>query len=173
MKTRHLGLGVSLLAAAWLTWFGDKSPATAVVQPIEHSRSADAPAGPGATSAQTAARAIGKLRARDELIGNASGPADMLFGVQSWTPPPPPPIKVNAGPPPKPVAPPLPFTYLGKKLENGTWEAYLARGNDTYVVREQNMIDKMYRAESIRPPTLTITYLPLKQIQTLTIGEAD
>ncbi len=80
---------------------------------------------------------------------------------------------VVVAPPPKPTAPPLPFTYLGKKQENGKWEAYLARGGDTYVVREHSMIDSTYRAEAITPTTVTITYLPLKQVQKLAIGEAD
>jgi hypothetical protein len=117
-----------------------------------------------------------QIRARRELIGSTVGPVEALFGSHSWTPPPPPPPpapRVVAAPPPKPTAPPLPFTYIGKKLENGNWEAYLARGTETYIVHNKTVIDDTYRAELIAPPSLTITYLPLKQVQTLTIGDAE
>jgi hypothetical protein len=40
-------------------------------------------------------------------------------------------------PPPPPSAPPLPFTFIGKSLENGVWEVYLARGDRTYIVRRR------------------------------------
>jgi hypothetical protein len=170
MKARHAAVGVTLLATGWLSWFGDNTSGTTIVPPAERNGSAGFP---GKTvAAPVPALAILELRARSELIGSASGPAETLFGSQSWTPPPPPPPLV-APAPPKPTAPPLPFIYLGKKLENGKWEAYLARGSDTYVVREKSMIDGTYRAESITPSTLTITYLPFKQVQTLTIGWGD
>ena len=94
-----------------------------------------------------------------------------FFGVHSWSPPVPPPVVVAPKPPPKPTAPPMPFTYLGKMLDGGVWEAYLARGDETFVVREHGAVDANYRVETIAPPTMTITYLPLKQTQTLSIGD--
>ena len=94
-----------------------------------------------------------------------------FFGVHSWGPPPPPPVVAAPRPPPKPTAPPLPFTYLGKMLDGGVWEAYLARGDETFVVREHAAVDANYRVETIAPPTMTIIYLPLKQTQTLSIGD--
>lgn len=98
-------------------------------------------------------------------------PPETLFGSQSWTPPPAPPRQAAA--PPPPTAPPLPFTYLGKKSEDNQWEIYLARGSDTFIVREQTVIEGRYRIDAIKPPTLTVTYLPLNQVQTLTIGGTD
>jgi len=171
MRARHLTLGVMFLAAAWLNWFGDDPSSAKLVAPVER---ADAPGVPARTAAAPASSpAILRLRSRSELMGGTDEQEQLLFGSHSWTPPPPPPVEVKVEPPPKPVAPPLPFIYLGKKLENGKWEAFLARGGDTYVVREKSVIDGTYRAESITPTTLTITYLPLKQIQTMTIGGAD
>lgn len=93
------------------------------------------------------------------------------FGKHSWNPPPPPPVVIVPAPPPKPTAPPLPFTYLGKMLDAGVWEAYLARGEETFVVREHGVVDANYRVETIAPPTMTIIYVPLKQMQTLSIGD--
>jgi hypothetical protein len=75
--------------------------------------------------------------------------------------------------PPTPTAPSLPFTYLGKKAADGNWEVYLARGDDTVIVHEQSVIDATYRVEEVKPPTMTLVYLPLKLSQTLDIGAAD
>ncbi len=170
MKARHATLAVMFLAAVWLNWCGDDRSSATLVAPVERN---DAPGVPGRTAvAPASSPAILRLRSRSELMGGSDEPDQVLFGSHSWTPPPPP-VEVKAEPPPKPVAPPLPFIYLGKKLENGKWEAFLARGSDTYVVREKSVIDGTYRAESITPTTLTITYLPLKQIQTMTIGGGD
>ena len=66
-------------------------------------------------------------------------------------------------------------TYLGrrKKLEDAVWEVYLSKDDHTFIVREKSVVDTNYRVESIKPPTLTLTYLPLNQMQTLSIGGAD
>jgi len=113
------------------------------------------------------------LRNRAELIGGASAAnkGNGLFGSQSWTPPPAPPPPPSA--PPPPTAPALPFTFLGKKLEDGNWEVYLGRGDNTLIVHEKTEIDATYRVESIKPPTITLTYLPLNQMQTMPIGGAE
>ena len=181
MNTRHLLMGVLLLNGLWLSIYGDRTPTAPVVEAVTRPN-ADAaqravnPPPARVTRAQSDEPQILRIRARSELIASATSPIEALFGTHTWTPPPPPPPpapKVVALPPPKPTAPPLPFTYIGKKLENGRWEAYLARGAETYIVRDRTLIDDAYRAESIAPPNLTITYLPLKQVQTLQIGDAE
>jgi hypothetical protein len=69
-----------------------------------------------------------------------------------------------------PGATPLPFQYLGKAAAEGQWEVYLGRGEQTFVVKKGMQIDGMYRVDAIAPPTLTITYLPMNQVQQLNIG---
>lgn len=96
-----------------------------------------------------------------------STPPD-LFGPRSWTPPPPP---LPTPPPRTPTAPPLPFTFLGKKLQDGQWEVYLANGDFTYVVREGQTFASVYQVKSIRPPDMTLTYVPLDQSQVFVIGD--
>lgn len=86
------------------------------------------------------------------------------FAVRSWTSPPPASVRASV--------PPLPFAFLGKKLEDGSWQIFLGQGERTYIVKEADVIDDRYRVDSIRPPAMTFTYLPLLQRQTLTIGEA-
>jgi hypothetical protein len=67
----------------------------------------------------------------------------------------------------------VPFTYLGKKTEEGIWEVYLAQGEQTYIVREQTVIASSYRIDAIRPPVLSLTYLPLALAQSINIGGMD
>ena len=168
MKPRHIAMGAALLLAAGLVVFGDNTPEDAVAEPVE--RAVQAPARAAAPVASTASTpsnaasdtAILRLLPRETLIGGDDrfGTAEnALFARQDWTPPPPP-----------PTAPPLPFTFFGKSLQDGTWEVYLARGDRTYLVRDQTTIDGTYRVDAIRPPVLTLTYLPLEQVQQINIG---
>ncbi|WP_426100740.1 hypothetical protein [Massilia sp. TSP1-1-2] len=186
MNPRHIAMGAALLGAAALVAFGDRKPDSGVAEAVERKPArADATvaavaiprrAAPGAA----ADPAILRLTPRATLIGNsdeAMGPGQDVFGRRDWTPPPPPPPKQasNAAPPPPPppMAPALPFTYLGKAASAGSWEVFLAIGEKTYIVRDKMVIDGTYRVDAIAPPTLTLTYLPLNQVQQLNIGVLD
>lgn len=197
IQPRHIMLGLALAGAALLAAFGDRTPDGAIAEPVErpaaqaaqavlvHTPAAGAAAiaarpAPAAASARTAAagQAILALVPRDVLIGDADGAFNQgqngagPFAHQDWTPPPPPPAAPP--PPPPPTAPPLPFTFLGKSVGDGAWEIYLARGDRTYVVRDTGaVIDGTYRVDAIAPPVLTLTYLPLNQVQQLNIGVFD
>lgn len=177
-------LGIAaLIGALALFDAGPDGAASDVVEAVERpatlaTLAATAPVTRPAGPADPAEPAIARLIPRAELIGeegDALGAGGAVFGSQNWNPPPPPPpsaatLAQNAAPPPEPSAPPLPFTYLGKANEAGIWEVYLARADKTYIVKHQSVIDGVYRVEAIRPPTLTLTYLPLNQVQTLQIG---
>jgi hypothetical protein len=196
MKTRHLLMGAALTGAAALVVFGDRMPsgsdvaeaverrapaagaAAATVAPAPAPQSVAAPLAAAPRAGKSAAPEVSILRliSRAELVGESGegsfGGTDGVFGSQNWTPPPPPPLKPP--PPPPPSAPPLPFTYLGKAAADGVWEVFLARGVDrTYVVRNQTVIDGVYRVDAIAPPMLKLTYLPLNQVQQLNIGVPD
>lgn len=101
---------------------------------------------------------IQEIRPRPPAPGVAKA-----FTARDWTP---------ATSPPPPTAPPLPFVFLGKKLEDGHWQVFLGQDDRTYIVRENEAIDGLYRVEAIRLPAMTLTYLPLRQRQTLDIGDA-
>jgi hypothetical protein len=176
MNPRRILLGMALAVAAGLAVFGDKGPATGVVEQAAR-RTAAAPAERAAARAHTASAVavVLRLQPRETLIGNGkdafnAGESD-AFATRNWTPPPPPPAP--APPPPQPTAPPLPFTYIGKALEAGEWEVYLSQGERTWIVRNLDVIDGSYRVESIKPPLMTLTYLPLNQVQQLNIGVFD
>lgn len=184
MKPRHVVMAMGLVGAGWLTFFGDDTQKNGIAEPVirpivpTQTTAVDATPGlPNIASAQTdnikRAPFILALLPRDPLIGkDARKPtADGIFGSQTWAPPPPPPPKPL--PPPPPSAPPLPFIYLGKKAEDNQWEVYLARNEQTFIVREHAVIEGTYLVDSIKPPILSVTYLPLKQVQTLAIGGTD
>lgn len=183
MTPRHIVMGLALVGAAALVMFGDNRPAPDVVEAVERAparAAASAPAAAARASVKTGEPVILRLAPRATLIGDEDGklgaPGD-LFGRRDWTPPPPPPDAAAkaaaAAPPPPPMAPPLPFTYLGKAVADGAWEVYLARGDKTFIVRDQMVIEGTYRVDAITPPNLTLTYLPLNQIQQLNIGVLD
>jgi len=93
-----------------------------------------------------------------------------IFSTKTWYVPPPPP---KPAPPPPPAAPPLPFVYLGKMIEDGKSLVFLSKNDRNLVVKEGDIIDETYRVESIRPPAMTLTYIPLNMTQTLPIGASN
>ncbi|KZE30296.1 hypothetical protein [Crenobacter luteus] len=172
MRPRRLLFGSLLLTSIWLALFGDKTPVSDDT-PQQGSAHASALPTPAPRSTGPGEPFIMALQPRERLISLAdTEDKTPLFRAHDWTPPPPPP-KIKPGPPPRPTAPPLPFTYLGKKEENGQWEAFLARGDDVFVVREQTVIDGQYLVTSLTPQALTLTYLPLQQEHKLILGGAD
>ncbi|NHZ96933.1 hypothetical protein [Massilia sp. CCM 8734] len=174
MNPRHLVMGAAVLAAAGLLIFGDNKPESDVAEAVE--RSAPKAAVVRASSvAAPAEPAILRLAARDTLIGDDDAFGAGVFGSQNLNPPPaaPPVDNTPPPPPPPPSAPPLPFVFIGKAVGEGAWEVFLARGDKTYIVRNKMVIDGVYRVDAIAPPTLTLTYLPLNQVQQLNIGVFD
>ena len=169
MKPRHIALGAALVVAAGFAIYGDKSPNGALVEPAPR-RAATAPRAEAVVS-KAPADEVTILRLQPRLDPLAAGSDGGGFASRNWTPPPPPPPP--AQPPPPPSAPPLPFTFLGKAQEKGAWEVFLARGNDILIVRNQMVVDGVYRIDAIAPPSLKITYLPLNQVQQLNIGVAE
>jgi hypothetical protein len=172
VKPRHAALGVALAVAAGLVLFGDRPPAHVVEPAGRPVATPVATRGLALKPGQGNTVQILRLQPRAALIGElADAGAGDAFATRSWTPPPPPPQPEP--PPPAPVAPALPFTFIGKSLEEGTWEVYLAKGERAYVVHDHDVVDGSYRVESIKPPLMTLTYLPLGQVQQLNIGVFD
>ena len=181
MKPYQIAMAIALAGAAGLVLFGDRTPASSVAEPVERASRAPAAAAPARHAASTehasADVMIQRLVPRALLIGEtgegtfASG--DGVFGGQNWNPPPPPPPPVSNAPPPAPMAPPLPFSYIGKAAADGAWEVYLSRADKVYVVRVKTVIDGTYRVDAIAPPLMSLTYLPLNQVQQINIGVLD
>lgn len=175
-----------LLVCGWLAVFGDKSPSGASLpaQPATQTAapsatppaavataSAEPARAPAAAPSAPAREAVLALTPRNTLMppppGTRPSAGRDLFVAHSWAPV----VKPVVPAPVAPTAPPLPYTYLGKKLENGEWEVYLARGERTLVARQGARLDAEYQVDGVAPPVLTLTYLPLGMTQTLPIGD--
>jgi hypothetical protein len=68
--------------------------------------------------------------------------------------------------PEKPVAPPLPFRYLGRMIEDGKLNVFLAHGEESLSVRAGSRIGE-YRVDKVTDSEVVFTYLPLKTKQSL------
>jgi hypothetical protein len=66
----------------------------------------------------------------------------------------------------KPSAPPLPFRYFGKVIEDGKLEIFLLNGEETVGVKAGAKIGD-YRVDKVSESSITFTYLPLNTRQSL------
>lgn len=73
-------------------------------------------------------------------------------------------------PPPEPIAPPLPYNYLGKIMEDGKTVIFLGKQDNNYSVRIGETLDGLYRLDEISDQAVTLVYLPLSKKQMLPIG---
>ena len=85
-------------------------------------------------------------------------------------PPATPPAQVQQTPP-APAAPPLPFRYVGRAVEDGRIAVFLQRGNENHSVVQGDLAGRDYRVEQITDAAVTFTYLPLGARQTLVVPE--
>lgn len=95
-----------------------------------------------------------------------------LFRARSWLPPPPPPppppAPVAAQPP---VAPPIPFTYLGSiGGDASTRQVLLSRGESLFIIKKNEVIENTYRIDNITNKGIEITFLPLNEQQVISIN---
>ncbi|NKG11787.1 secretion system X translation initiation factor [Ralstonia solanacearum] len=84
------------------------------------------------------------------------------FTVLSWLPPP-------------PSAPALPFVYLGMlNPETAKPQVFISSGDRLLIVSPGDVIDGVYRFESIAATEARFTYLPLNQRQVMSVqGEGN
>lgn len=75
-------------------------------------------------------------------------------------------------PPPAPVAPALPFTFLGRMVENDSTVLFLSKQDQSYSVKLNGVLEKDYRVDVIDNDHVVFTYLPLNIKQTLSFGRA-
>ena len=70
-----------------------------------------------------------------------------------------------------PQVPPLPFTYLGKVIEDGKLSVFLGRGEDSFSLKagKRQKLDEQYRVDKVTESAVVFTYLPMNARQTLDI----
>jgi hypothetical protein len=67
-------------------------------------------------------------------------------------------------------APPLPFRYVGRVVQNGKAEVLLLRGVMLHTIAEGDEIDGEYRVERITGAAIQFTYLPAGSRQQLDLS---
>jgi len=164
-RRQLLLFGLLGLSAAAVIWDRQRARPVTISGAVVRTQTASATAALS-TQAPEAQTTVGTLRPRSDYL--ASG-GDAFPSTQASPP------KLSVGPatvaePPRPSAPALPFTVIGKKLERGVWEIYLARGEQTYIATQGATIADDYRVNAIGPTQMTLTYLPLNEQQTLQTG---
>lgn len=183
-KLRHILLTAALLGSAGLVLFSDPPQAKSdIVEPAKQppqdtSINTVSPTQQQVTS-QTSATGTQLLTraSRDYDIYSESGTRHSqttpdLFAAHNWAPPAL--SRQESGSLfSEQTAPALPFTMIGKHQIDGKWEIFLASGQNDYVVHEQDIINEQYKIESIRPPVMTLIYLPLNTRQTMQIGDFE
>ncbi|MBV6289096.1 hypothetical protein [Pseudomonas aegrilactucae] len=163
---RMLGWSVFLGVAVVLAWapgyfFAEPEPET---ESAALAARAVAPKVPAGNPQAVAAKA------------RAASPVD-LFASKSWKP-----AAVLASvteqpaavvdPVVIPVAPALPFQFVGRLDDRDDQQVFLQSGEKLYVVRRGDVIDDTYRIEQISATELSLVYLPLHLSQTLSVGSA-
>ena len=112
-------------------------------------------------------------RVNDDELGN-------LFAKQSWQPDAPkkvlPPQVIEAAQPTRAAttpsgAPPLPFQFMGRFVEDGKSAYFLQQDGRNVVARPGEKIDDNYLLESAANGALQFIYLPLNERQTLAVGD--
>ncbi|NQZ53775.1 MAG: hypothetical protein HRT93_05920 [Piscirickettsiaceae bacterium] len=71
----------------------------------------------------------------------------------------------------RPTAPPLPFKYIGKLIENDVIKVFLLQGEALHIVSEGDIVDKHYQLKDIDGEQLRWLYLPLNITQNMNIGK--
>ncbi len=109
-----------------------------------------------------------------------------VFAKQSWQPEPPKKVllaQTESAPvqtkgaaraaQAKAGAPPLPFQFVGRFVDEGKAAYFLQSGERNVVARVGEKVDDSYVLDSASGDTLTFTYLPLKQQQQLVVGDMN
>lgn len=170
MKKRLLWL--MLMATLAAAYFAPRTDEAVVVTPVKAAKHPIQRVSMHGQAARRAESAGSDLRIRprepEQDLGN-------VFASQSWAPPPAPPPKSAATPaaPLPPEAPPLPFHFLGRLVEDGDTAYFLQFNDRNLVMRVGDTVDQTYTLESSNGGTLTFAYLPLNKKQTLAVGEVD
>lgn len=159
---RRIGLGCALLLAIAITVVGDdKSIPLETPKPPEAGEPVSAIQARIEAPEKTARIEVAKL----SRVPPAADGVD-VFAAKSWIRPTL--ARVALAPPPaQPVAPPMPFQYVGQIQGREGPTILLSRGTESFSVKAGEPIDNDYRLESVTSESLTIVYLPLNERQTL------
>lgn len=156
---------MSAAAPAWTTWVLLAAGAGAAVVYVGERSSRDPADGHVVVGTSLASRGeavrapnplMDELRAAMSRKLQSADVSGEPFAGFSWVPPPPP-----APPPAKPAAPPFPYKYAGRiKEESGATRIYLTRGPDMLLVNVGDLLDGVFRVETLSDERIDIVYVP-------------
>ena len=115
------------------------------------------------------ARGIGQ----GDPVGRA--PLSAWAGVRPPAPPPSPVVAPSNEPPPPPMAPRFPHAWVGRFNDESVSNtlpvdrAVVSGPRSTWVVRDGDVIEGQWRIDRIQGRTMSLTYLPLQQQQTVSM----
>lgn len=162
---RKLLFGVALLASlaatAWLAIQDDEQTTGELIELAT-------PSGPrNARPAKMARLPLLPTLTRPPAPEKNAQATDM-FQSHAWTSPPPPKPAATAELPAKPVAPPLPYSYMGKLEDAPQGTLFLLSANNkVYTVLQGELIDRVWRVDGEDAASLHFTYVPLALPKTL------
>jgi hypothetical protein len=149
-----------LLIAAYLAFFGDKTPNNGVAEPVArpatraiNEQPTNVAAAPAAEEHDSQSRdGIARLATRDALKTELAShdDADIFALALSEAPP----TKPTVAPPPPP--PPVPFVFVGKKYEDGKWTVFFEHDNRISIAQEGSTVEG-FHVDAIRPNEIELT----------------
>ena len=162
-----LAAGVSVVGGWELSPAQESGDDVSVAAPSERPvrRSATSAEAPPASQASQVTRLASAMQGEDP------------FAARSWLPPAPPPVAVVAPPPPPPAsapatAPPLPFAFVGGIEEGpGGSRTFLSANDALYVVSAGDVLEGIYKVESVTPAAVVFIHLPTGERQTLNLSQ--
>ncbi len=158
---RRVALGGALLLAIVMTVVGDDTPMQKPAPPARDPPAVEQPVRADAPRERVALAEVAKLtRVPPQADGIDA------FARKSWAPP----RRAVAVPAPEivqPVAPELPFRYLGRIEGRDGPTILLARDNESICAKVGEAIDNDYRLEAATEDAVTIVYVPLNERQVL------
>jgi hypothetical protein len=179
-KTKTAVAGGLLLVAgfALYNWMhsGDETTLTTAPSPSAVVTPAPKPAKPGGRKAGPVALAqsldptlrFDLLKSSEDVTYNGSGRD--IFSSQAPPPeiPKPKTPVIDPGPPPPPPPPPIPLKFYGfSGNKSGPKEVFLSKGDDIFIAKEGQVIDRRYKILKIGPNAVEVEDVLTNSRQTL------
>lgn len=119
------------------------------------------------TSEETEYQGAGRNIFRAEAEPAIPKPADNPVRKAANTPPP---VPQPQGPPPPP---PIPFKAFGMATRGGARQVFLANGDEVFVAKEGDVVDRQYKIAKINPNSVEIQDLFTNNRQTIPVTAAQ
>ncbi len=187
-KTKTAIAGGLLIVAAFAlyNWIHSSDDAAGTPAGTTSSASSNANAASGAKSGKSSGRKGGAillaqsldptlrldlLKSSETVTYNGSG-RDIFQNQPEPAPIPKEVAKViDEGPPPPPPPPPIPLKFYGfSSKKNGAKEIFLSKGEDIFVAKEGQVVDRRYKIVKIGPNSVDVEDLLTNNRQTLPLA---